>query len=183
MEKMISLFKLSAQEMKKTRVIALGGMFIAISVVLSLFKVPLGPTLQISFASLPIAAGGMLFGPFVGAIIGFISDILGYIVRPNGFFFPGFTLNAILIGMFFGFFFYRKKLTFMSVILSSLLITVVINLGLTTLWLSMMYGDAFIALLGARVVKNLIEFPVYTSLLFMVLKLVERLRERMKTLG
>lgn len=182
MEKMINTFKSSVQELRKTSVIALGGMFIAFSVVLSMFKVPLGPTLQISFASLPIAAGGMLFGPFVGAFIGVISDILGYIVRPHGFFFPGFTLNAMLIGIFFGFFFYKKKLTFPRVILSAILNTVVINLGLTTLWLSMMYGEAFIVLLGARVIKNVIEFPVYTSLLFMVLKLVERLRERMKSL-
>ncbi len=183
MGKMINVFKLSAQEMRKTSVVALGGMLIAISVVLSLFKVDLGPTLQISFASLPIAAGGMLFGPFVGAIIGLISDILGYVVHPSGFFFPGFTLNAILVGVFFGFFFYKKKLTFTRVLLSSLLITVVINLGLTTLWLSMMFGDAYIVLLGARVVKNVLEFPVYTSLLFMILKLVERLRDRMGNLN
>ena len=182
MKKMINMFKLSVLELRKTSVVALGGMFIAISVVLSMFKIPLGPTMQISFASLPIAAGGMLFGPFVGAFIGVISDILGYIVRPNGFFFPGFTLNAMLNGIFFGFFFYKRKLTFSNIILSSLMITVVINLGLTTLWLSMMYGDAFIVLLGARVIKNVIEFPVYTSLLFMVLKLVERLRGRMKSL-
>ncbi len=182
MEKMINTFKLSAHELRKTSVVALGGMLIAFSVVLAFFKVPLGPTMQISFASLPIAAGGMLFGPFVGAVIGFVSDILGYIVRPNGFFFPGFTLNSILIGVFFGLFFYKKRLTFTNVILSSLTNTVVINLGLTTLWLSMMYGDAFIVLLGARAIKNVIEFPVYTSLLFMVLKLVERLRERMRSL-
>lgn len=180
MEKMIELFKTSVREMKKTRVIALSGMFIAFSVVLSFFKVPLGPTLQISFASLPIAAGGMLFGPFVGGIIGFASDILGYIVRPHGFFFPGFTLNAILIGMFFGFFLYKKKVTVANVLISSVFNTVFINLGLTTLWLSMMYGDAFIVLIGTRLVKNLIEFPVYASLLFMVLKLTEKLRERFK---
>ncbi|HSL86499.1 MAG TPA: folate family ECF transporter S component, partial [Bacteroidales bacterium] len=143
MEKMIDLFKLSMQEVKKTKVIAFGGMLIAFSVVLSFFKVPLGPTLQISFASLPIAAAGMLFGPFVGGIVGFVSDILGYIVRPHGFFFPGFTLNAILIGAFFGFFLYKKKITLTNVIISSLFNTIIINLGLTTLWLSIMYGDAF----------------------------------------
>lgn len=180
LEKMMHTVKLSAQEMRKTSVVTIGGVLIAISVVLSFFKVPLGPTLQISFASLPIAAGGMLFGPFVGAVIGFVSDLLGFIVRPYGFFFPGFTLNAILIGVFYGFFFYKRKVTLLNVILSSLLVTLVINLGLTTLWLSMMYGDAFIVLLGARVLKNVLLFPIDTALLFMILKVMEDLRHRFK---
>lgn len=177
---MMHTVKLSAQEMRKTSVITLGGVLIALSVVLSFFKVPLSPTLQISFASLPIAAGGMLFGPFVGGVIGFVSDILGFVVRPNGFFFPGFTLNAILIGVFFGFFFYQRKVTLLNVILSSLLVTVVIHLGLTTLWLSMMYGDAFVVLLSARLLKNVLMFPIDTALLFMMLTITEQLRHRFK---
>lgn len=180
MEKMMNTFKSSAQEMRKTSVVTIGGMLIAISVVLSFFKVPITPTLQISFASLPIAAGGMLFGPIVGGAIGLVSDLLGFIVRPNGFFFPGFTLNAILTGAFFGLFFYQKKVSLLNVVLSSLVITVVINLGLTTLWLSMMYGDAFIVLLGARVVKNVLMFPIDTALLFMILKTMEQLRPKIQ---
>ena len=82
--------------------------------------------------------------------------------------------------MFFGFFLYKKKVTASNVLISSVFNTVFINLGLTTLWLSMMYGDAFIVLIGTRLVKNVIEFPVYASLLFMVLKLTEKLRERFK---
>ena len=170
MTKLQDIFSSSKKEFQNTNSIALSGMFIAISVVLSLFKIDLAPTIQISFASLPIAAGGMLFGPLVGAAIGFISDILGYMVHPSGFYFPGFTLNAILIGSFFGVIFYKQPVTLKNVILASMAVTIVINWGLTTLWLSMMYGDAFIVLLGARVVKNIILFPLDTSLLLGVLK-------------
>ncbi len=175
MTKLKEILSLSRKEMKNTKSIALSGMFIAISVVLSLFKIDLAPTIQISFASLPIAAGGMLFGPMVGAAIGLISDLLGYAVHPAGFFFPGFTVNAILIGAFFGFIFYKRKVTMKTVILASLLITVVINWGLTTLWLSMMFGDAFIILLGARVVKNIVLFPLDTTLLYGVLSIVKKI--------
>ncbi len=175
MTKLKEILSSSRNELKNTKSIALSGMFIAISVVLSFFKIDLAPTIQISFASLPIAAGGMLFGPIVGAAIGLISDLLGYAVHPAGFFFPGFTLNAILIGAFFGFAFYRRKVTMKTVILASLAITVFINWGLTTLWLSMMFGDAFLVLLGARVIKNIILFPLDTSLLYGVLSVVRRI--------
>lgn len=177
LEKMIEIVKSSVQEMRKTSAIAMGGMLIAISVVLSFFKIDLAPTLQIGFSTLPIAAGGMLFGPFVGGVIGVISDILGYFAHPGGFFFPGFTLNAMLVGIIYGFLFYKKKVTLLRVIMSSLLVTLLINLGLTTLWLSMMYGEAFIVLLASRVVKNVLLFPLDTALLFTVLKLMETLRE------
>lgn len=165
----------SKKELKNTKSIALSGMFIAISVVLSFFKIDLAPTIQISFAALPIAAGGMLFGPVVGGAIGLISDPLGYIVHPAGFFFPGFTLNAMLIGILFGFVFYKRKVTWKSVILTSLTVTIVINWGLTTLWLSIMFKNAFFVLLGARIVKNIILFPIDTSLLYGILIAVNRI--------
>ncbi|NLB19933.1 MAG: folate family ECF transporter S component, partial [Clostridium sp.] len=175
MTKFQEILSSSKEEMKNTNSIALSGMFIAISVVLSLFKIDLAPTIQISFASLPIAAGGMLFGPMVGAAIGIISDILGYIVHPSGFYFPGFTLNAMLIGIIFGFIFYNRKLSLRLVIITSIAVTVIINWGLTTLWLSIMYKNAFFVLLGARIIKNIILFPIDTSLLFGVLKLVKKI--------
>lgn len=175
MTKFQEILSSSKAELKNTNSIALSGMFIAISVVLSLFKIDLAPTIQISFASLPIAAGGMLFGPIVGGAIGLISDILGYIVHPAGFYFPGFTFNAILIGASFGFIFYKREITLKLVIITSIAVTVIINWGLTTLWLSMMYGDAFFVLLGGRVIKNIILFPIDTSLLYAVLTLVKKL--------
>jgi ECF transporter S component (folate family) len=112
--------------------------------------------------------------------MGVASDILGYFARPNGVFFPGFTLNALIIGLIYGFFFYKKPITLKRVILASLMSTIIINLILTPLWLNMMYGNAFGVLVAGRIIKNVVMFPIDTALLMTVLKLVEKIKQNRK---
>lgn len=176
MKKFVLLFKSSASELKNVTTISVAGMLVGIGVVLSFVKIVLSPVLEIRFSFLPLAAGGLLYGPVVGGIIGIWIDILGYFVRPNGPFFPGFTLNALISGVLYGLFLYKKPVTWTRVIIVSALIAVFINLGLTSLWLSMMYGKAFLVLLSARILKNVVMFPINTALLMALLKFIERFR-------
>ena len=53
--------------------------------------------------------------------------------------------------------------------------TFIVNCGLNTLWLAVLNGNAFMAILPARVIKNLIMLPVDTAVLFFVLTFVTRL--------
>lgn len=69
-------------------------MFIALSVVLNTLRV--GP---ISFGGFPIIYGGLALGPVYGFIIGLVSDLLGFLVRPSGNGFNlAFTLTSALTG-------------------------------------------------------------------------------------
>ncbi|PNT91669.1 folate transporter [Clostridium thermosuccinogenes] len=156
----------------------MSGMLVALNVILTFFDISLSNVLRISFSFLPLAMGGMLYGPVVGGAMGVVGDILGYLARPDGPFFPGFTLNALLSGALYGLFLYKRPVKLKSVIAVSLLVTVSINLLLNPVWLSMMYGNAFIVLLTGRIVKNVIMFPINTALLFAALKLVERVKIR-----
>ncbi len=178
MNNLIWLMKASTKELNRVPTISVTGMLIAISVVLSFFNLVISNVLQISFSFLPLAAGGMLYGPVVGGIMGALSDVLGYFVRPNGPFFPGFTLNALISGALYGCFLYKKPVTLKRVILVSVLITIIVNMLLNPLWLSMMYGNAFIVLFTGRIIKNLVMLPINTSLLYSILKLVERIKIR-----
>ena len=63
-------------------------MFVALSVVLNTLRV--GP---ISFGGFPIIYGGLALGPVYGFIIGLVSDLLGFLVRPSG---NGFNLAFTL---------------------------------------------------------------------------------------
>lgn len=166
----------SARELKRTRVIAAAGMLIALSVLFSLFNIVLSEVLQISFSFLPIAAGGMLFGPVVGALMGVAGDILGYFAHSNGPFFPGFTLSALLSGAFYGFMLYGKPLTGKRVLAVSAVVALVVNLVLYSLWLSIMYGKAFVPLMGARALKNAVMLPVDAFMLYFILKIADRFR-------
>jgi ECF transporter S component (folate family) len=176
--KFMLLFTSSMNELKNVTAISVAGMLVAIGVVLSFVKIVLSPVLEISFSFLPLAAGGLLYGPVVGGVMGILTDVLGYFVRPNGPFFPGFTLNALISGVLYGLFLYKKPVTWTRVIIVSALIAVFINLGLTSLWLSMMYGKAFIVLVSARIIKNIVMFPINTALLMVLLKFIEGFRVR-----
>lgn len=176
MKNWMEQFKSSAHEMKQVSTISVAGLLVAISVVLTFFKLALTQTLQVSFAFLPIAGGGMLFGPVVGGVIGAVSDVAGFVIRPSGPFFPGFTISAIVTGTIYGLLLYRRPVTVKRVVMVSVLNTVLVNWLLNTVWLTLMYGNGFIVLLGARIIKNLIMFPIDTVLLYSLLKLFERFR-------
>lgn len=178
MKNLIMQIRLSAKELGRVSTVSVTGMLVALSTVLSFFTIVVSSVLEIGFSFLPLAVSGMMFGPVVGGITGVLGDVLGYFIKPNGPFFPGFTLNALLSGVLYGFFLYRKPVTLKRTILVSVVLMLLINLLLNPLWLSMMYGKAFIALVVGRVVKNLLMLPIHVALLYSILKMVEKVRMR-----
>lgn len=88
----------------RTKLVVNCGLLIAISIVLKiLFEmyIPLGgfPSLRINLTSLPIMLSGILLGPLAGFIVGFISDLLCFFIKPGGPFFLGFTVASGLTGL------------------------------------------------------------------------------------
>lgn len=100
----------------RTRIVVNCGLFIALSVVLKiLFEVyiPLGgfPTLRLNLTAVPIMLSGIVLGPIPGLAVGFIADILAFIIRPSGPYFIGFSISSALTGLIPGLLFLllRKK--------------------------------------------------------------------------
>ena len=139
----------------KTQIIAVSGMLIAVAAVLGFLKVPISSVLEIRFQSIPMAIGGILFGPVTGGIIGAASDIICYLVKPTGPFFPGFTISYFLTGVIFGLFLYRKKPSLVRIIIAESVNAVLIGILLNSIWLSLLYGNGFVAVLTARVLKEI----------------------------
>ena len=137
----------------------------ALDVILTRFLSIQTQFLRIGFGFLPVAVAGIAYGPFWGAVTGAVGDILGMIIYPPAEYFPGFTLTALLTGVVFGLFLYRRPVTILRVLLASAAVCIFLNLLLDTLWLNIMYGNSFLALLPARVVKCIINIPVYTVLI------------------
>ena len=80
------------------------GLFISMSLVLKvLFEVyiPLAgiPALRINFANVPLMLSGIILGPFAGFLTGAAADIINFIAKPSGPYFPGFTLASGLCGL------------------------------------------------------------------------------------
>lgn len=150
------------------RRLTVSAMLLATSVIFGFFKIPLSQVSEIRLQFLPVAVEGMLFGPLYGGILGGLSDILCYIVRPTGAFFPGFTLSAILQGVIYGLIL-KKDQSLGRILIAQGLDTVIVSLILNPLWLVIMYGNGFIALFTARIIKVLIMFPINIVLLAVVI--------------
>ena len=118
------------------------------------------------------------FGPAVGAIVGGMSDILGFIVKPTGPYFPGFTITAAAAGMIYGLFLYRKEISWQRVAAAHFVRTVVVSFLLNPLWLSLLYGYGFWAVITARFVKTVIMFPIETALLYFILRPAREFSQR-----
>ncbi|MBW7571663.1 folate family ECF transporter S component [Caproiciproducens faecalis] len=165
----------SVRELKNVTTIAVCGLLIALNAVLGVFTVPVSDVLQIRFSFLTIATSGFLYGPVVGGMVGAIGDVVNYVLRPSGPFFPGFTLNAFLSGFVYGLILYKKPVTVWRVLAANTIVMVLVNFLLNSLWLSIMYGKAFLAVLSVRIVTNLILLPINVAMLYTLLKFVQKI--------
>ena len=105
-----------------------------------------------------------------------IGDLLGATLFPSGSFFPGFTLTAALRGATYGLLLGKKQTP------ARILIAVVINqlaLGLcmNTLWISILYGSSFSALLVTRSIQNLVLIPVEFIMITAIVKFGKRIKK------
>lgn len=173
MKRLATLFTDSYHEFKHVRTITTCAMFMAISVVLGYFTLVIGDYIKIGFSSIANQFVYYLFGPVVGGVFGGVLDILKYLVKPTGAFFPGFTLGAVAAGVIYGAILYKRPISIGRILVAELVASIVCNMLLGTLWLSIMYGKGFIALLPMRVFKNLVMWPINSMLFYTIGKALE----------
>lgn len=173
MKKFVALFTDSAREFKSVRTIALCGLFAALAFILESFSIQVTTYIKIGFSGVPNEVVDFLFGPVLGCIFAAVMDVLKWIVHPTGAYFFGYTLNAFLAGLIYGSFLYKKPIRLWRILAAKLIVALFINVGLGTLWSSMLYGNAFWAILPARFVKNMIMWPINSLVLYLILKVLE----------
>lgn len=171
MKKLATLFTCSCHDLKQVRTITVCAMLAAVGVALG--SVAQTMNMRIGFAEIPVMLSGYLFGPVVGSVFAGVLDIIKYLIKPVGVFFPGLTLVMVLKGCIYGSFFYRRSLSLSRVLAAQFVIGLVCNVILNTLCLSILYGDAFMAIVPPRIIQNLILWPINSFLFFNVAKILE----------
>ena len=170
-----NMFLTSAKELKSVPALAMSAMLAALALILnSVATINLGPYIKIGFSGIPNQIVDYLFGPVTGGLFAGILDIVKYFMRPDGGFFFGFTFNAMLAAFIYGCFYYRQKLTLKRVLIAKLVVILIVNVLLNTLWLDMLYGKGFLAILPARALKNLIMWPIDSIIFFTITRLLEQ---------
>ena len=166
----------SAKSLRRTQTIALTGLLLAVQMALSSYgSLRLSESLWISLGHLALAPTAMLFGPVVAAAQAALSDILSFLIRPSGPYFPGFTLSALLSGLIYGVALYKTRASVWQIALSRAAIVLLLNILLNTAFLAMLYGPAQWAAMPARALRSCLQFPVDCLLLAVVLRIVRRI--------
>lgn len=154
------------------------GLLVALEVVLTRFLSINTFSIRIGFGFLPMALAGMLYGPLWGAVTGGLADFLGAILFPTGPYFPGFTLTAMLMGACFGYFLHRGA-SLGRTVAAVAINRIPLSLGLNTLWISVLYGKAFWALVPGRLFQEIVLMPVQiVTIWFLTQKLPAYIKRR-----
>ncbi len=155
------------------------GLLMALQLVISRFSIG-NNFIKFSFTFLIVALLAKWFGPWWGMMTAAVVDVVGTLMT-GGPFFPGFTVSAILGSLIYALFLYKQPVSWGRITLASVIIAVVVNTFLNTLWVTMMYRTPFWSLLPLRVVKQLIVTPIQIILVYGLLKsrVIQTIQERL----
>ncbi|MGQ4558915.1 folate family ECF transporter S component [Levilactobacillus hammesii] len=156
------------------------GLLMALQLVIKSFSV--GPAfLKFSFTFLVAALIARLFGPWWGMMTAAVVDVVGTLMS-GGPFFIGFTLSAVLGSLIYALFLYQKPASWTRLIIAQVIISLVVNALLNTLWVAIMYKTPFWGLLPVRLLKEGIMTPIQVILLFLLFKshVVDLMQKRLK---
>lgn len=158
-------------------------------------------TINLSF--IPALITAILLGPVYSVLIFGLSDYIGAHLFPFGEYFVGFTISAVIKGLIYGTFLYPglkekfidtkigksrfgnlisnillskdasiKRFT-INLIISSIIVRFIVNIFLQALWLNILFGKAYLAIISTRFVTQLGIFVVQiivTPAIYKILK-------------
>lgn len=142
-----------------TKMLVTAALLIAMQIILSRFLSINAWNLKIGFAFTAVFVAAYLYGPWFSAVVAVIADVVGASLFPSGAFFPGFTVTAMLSGIVFGIFLYKKQ-TPGRIIAAVAIDQLVLGLLLNSYWLSVLYGSPFGPLVATRAIQCLVMMPV-----------------------
>lgn len=173
-------WKTAVSRLKNVRVLAAVALLIAVTIAITTLYIPLPNNLHVFFDYTPKALCATVCGPVAALGVGFVMDILGFLARPMGAFFPGYTVTTMVAMLIYALGFFGKKLTVPRIAITKLAVNVICNIGLNSLWNSILMGKAFVVFLAGSVTKNLLLWPIEVLVMVLVFRLVSPVLEKQK---
>lgn len=169
--------------MNKTKKLLLSALFLASTIVLGRILSIRTPLLTIGFSFVPIMLSAIILGWKHSTFIATMSDIIGALLFPTGSYFFGFTITAFLTGLTYGLLLHSKeefkidKKFIIKLIISTIIVTGLLNGGLNTIWLLIISKNAAKIIIPVRIIKQLIMAPIK---IFTILALTKVFSEQIK---
>lgn len=173
-------WRTAAGELRRLHMLVLAALMIAMRIVLSGARIPVGENLYIYISFLVTSVGAAIYGPVVAMIAAVICDFLSFFLSGSGGdpFFLGYTLSELLGGLIFALFLYRTRISVLKIALSKLTINLFVNVGLGALWSAMLYSKGYYYYLAKSIVKNALMLPVEILLMTLLLQVILPLAAR-----
>jgi ECF transporter S component (folate family) len=140
---------------------------VAMDIVLTRYLSIETPLLRISFGFVPIAFVAMKYGWLTAGLAATIANLIGVWLGPFGFF-PGFTLTAFLTGAVYGFVLHKNPGKPLNIVIAAAIVTIVLNLGLDTIWIMIIQDAQFQELFWARIWRTAIMLPLQIVFIFIL---------------
>ena len=153
-----------------TKNVVLLGLLIALNLVVAKFLSFGIWSVRISFTFVVTFLMAAWFGPLLAGLANGCADVVGTLLLGSGNYFFGFTISAVLAGVFYGIFFYQKEITNWRILAAILCNLILVDSLLNTWWITLLYHASFMPIFPLRAVKELLMLPVQ----FIVLKLLSK---------
>ncbi len=161
------------------RCLVFAALMVAAAIALSYFSIPIHESLKVSFGFLARSVCALVCGPVMAVLYGFVEDILGYILKPTGAFFPGYTLTTMLGCFWYAIFFFRARITITRICLAKL-VTNVQNVLLGSLWSAILYSKGYLFYMTSSALKNILCLPVQILMLVALFSALLPILQRME---
>jgi ECF transporter S component (folate family) len=156
----------------KTKELVYCAVLIGIAVAVSYLSIQFG-WFRLSLTPVVVMFAGAALGSAAGGVTGAVTDIVAFLIKPTGLYFPGFLLTMALYGALAGVFFHNRETRALSgphIIGKVVIIQTVCSALLNTLWLTVMTGANFFAQLATRLPATYLSCAVYAALLYLLIR-------------
>lgn len=166
--------------MSKIKKIIISALLLAASIVINRFLSINTSILSIGFTFVPLMLAGIILGFKYSLVIAGLSDLIGALLFPFGSYFVGYTISSILTGLIYGLLLYNKdgfvfnKKFLIRLLIAILIVCILINGLLNTIWIIMTVKKASYAIIPTRVLKQLLMIPVMFITMSSLTKLLEK---------
>jgi ECF transporter S component (folate family) len=146
-------------EARNLRRLVLCAMFCALAVAVSSIYIVVGENLYVYFTCYINAVACAVCGPVLALLYAVAADTLNFFLFTRAGYFPGYLLSECLGCLIYALFLYRRTITVTRLFGAKLLVNYGVNVGLGSLWSSILYGKGYLYYLLKSLIKNTILLP------------------------
>lgn len=125
--------------------------------------------LKFGFSFVPVMLAAYLYGPVGAACVYGFGDLIGALTFPQGAYFPGFTLTAVISGFIWGLLL-NKKIKPINSVLAVAIVQFACSFLLNSFWISYTAGAPYLSLLATRWPQSLGYAALHLVFIFLILE-------------